>query len=373
MFSPIRIAFLLFLAALLAGGIYIFFFRQLGSGGSDDLRAILASGVPAQSDSESKAGDEASLQSGASKDDDDPLLEVFELLERDDGPETMERAETLVQTLLETRPDEAQVLLAHGRLLYMHQSKPDEARPVLEQALKLAPNDADIHFHLGSAIGLDLMMSGAGMMRMMREGPLAVELFERAAELNSEHVDSRMALCMSYLMMPAMLGGGRDKAEEMADAVLYLDRAKGFFAHASIHHQQGELEEAIASFQKSLAEDATDERVHNMLGYALIQADRPLEALPHFEKAVELKPHEANGYDSLGDGLKACEKFEAAIASYDRALELDPEFSTSVASKAELLIELGREDEAAEAYRYLLSFEDSSDLAESARDFLESR
>ena len=62
----------------------------------------------------------------------------------------------------------------------------------------------------------------------------------------------------------------------------------------------------------------------NALGYQLLAAKRPLDALEIFKLNVEMFPKSSNPYDSLGEVYLAGDQKELALANYKKALEFDP-------------------------------------------------
>ncbi len=67
------------------------------------------------------------------------------------------------------------------------------------------------------------------------------------------------------------------------------------------------------------------ENEFNILGYRLLQAQKPLESKAVFEMNVAAFPGSANAWDSLGQGLIASGEEDAAEKAYLKSLELDPQ------------------------------------------------
>src|SRR5262249_9773091 len=68
------------------------------------------------------------------------------------------------------------------------------------------------------------------------------------------------------------------------------------------------------------------EREVNTLGYRLLSADKPEQALQVFRLNTRAYPTSANAFDSLGEALLGAGYRDAAIASYRKAVELEPGF-----------------------------------------------
>ncbi len=81
------------------------------------------------------------------------------------------------------------------------------------------------------------------------------------------------------------------------------------------------LEQAIAEFREELRLNPGDALTHDQLGLALLDSERPREALPFFEAAVRGAPR-AVYVHHLGRCLLALERAGDAAASLQRALDL---------------------------------------------------
>ncbi|MCY7348114.1 MAG: DUF3471 domain-containing protein, partial [Pyrinomonadaceae bacterium] len=85
---------------------------------------------------------------------------------------------------------------------------------------------------------------------------------------------------------------------------------------------------AVAEYRKLKTENAAiydfSEGELNALGYQLLGAKRPLDALEILKLNVEMFPKSSNPYDSLGEVYLAGDQKELALANYKKALELDP-------------------------------------------------
>jgi tetratricopeptide (TPR) repeat protein len=88
--------------------------------------------------------------------------------------------------------------------------------------------------------------------------------------------------------------------------------------------RKGQLDEAIAHFQKALEIQPDNARVHNNLGNALLQNGQLDEAIAHFQKALEIQPNLAVVHDNLGAVFLKKGQIDEAIAQFRRALDIQP-------------------------------------------------
>jgi len=107
--------------------------------------------------------------------------------------------------------------------------------------------------------------------------------------------------------------------------------------------RQGDVAAAVARYRewKQARAEELDfgEAQLNRLGYELLEAQRPAEAIEFFRLNVEAFPESANAYDSLAEGYMAAGERTLSIKNYAKSLELDPQNRHAVAQLNELLHE----------------------------------
>ena len=92
----------------------------------------------------------------------------------------------------------------------------------------------------------------------------------------------------------------------------------------SLLASRGQLDEAIAHYQKALKIKPDYAEAHNNLGNALAGRGQVDEAIAHYQKALELKPDYAEAHNNLGTALAGRGQIDEAIAHYQKALESSP-------------------------------------------------
>ena len=106
--------------------------------------------------------------------------------------------------------------------------------------------------------------------------------------------------------------------------------------------EEGEAEEAIASYRKAIEVKSDFAGAFFALGNLLKEEGEVEEAIASYWKAVEVKPDFAGAYFSLGNLLKEEGEVEEAIASYRKAIEVKPDFADAYFQLAFFLIRQGR-------------------------------
>ena len=205
------------------------------------------------------------------------------------------------------RPDTA-ALVEQGKRFYANEQY-KRAVDVFEEAVKIEPNVSQYHVWLGRAYGRRAentsrwkffsALSLAGKTR---------EHFERAVELDDKNKDALLSLLDFYREAPGMVGGGIEKAEELAAKIEKLYPADGARAWASIYEQRDDFQRA----EEKLRE------------------------------ARKLEPDEVDHQLSLASFLSRRGRYDESDQLYQQALQEAPESPDVWFSRAKALVRAGR-------------------------------
>ncbi|GBF81285.1 tetratricopeptide repeat protein [Aphanothece sacrum] len=99
----------------------------------------------------------------------------------------------------------------------------------------------------------------------------------------------------------------------------------------------GRLEEAIASFERAIALNTNDFQSWNAQGNAFSTLERWEEAITCWDHCLELELTYYQAYYNRGTALENLDRIEEAIASYRQALEIKPGFELAIARLDQLL------------------------------------
>lgn len=133
-------------------------------------------------------------------------------------------AQQFFTTFVQEHPTNAVGAFYLGRT-YFAQEQFEQAIEWLDKAVLLDGRNADYHLWLGRACGYQAQRAS-----ILWQFPLARRVrkhFERAVELNPEHIHARADLAEYYMKAPWFLGGGKDKAEEQAHEISRRDLEEG--------------------------------------------------------------------------------------------------------------------------------------------------
>lgn len=174
----------------------------------------------------------------------------------------------------------------------------EKAAELFEQAIKLAPKIADYHYYLGAAYGelaqKASLFSKAGLAKKCKAA------FERAVELDPNHVDARLALIDYYLMAPGFLGGDPDKAMAEAAEIKKRNNVEGHRAYARIYTRQEKNDLARKELVDAVRENPGSARAHYLLAGVLINEKNYAEATRELEAALRLDPAYMPAHYRLG-------------------------------------------------------------------------
>jgi Flp pilus assembly protein TadD len=225
------------------------------------------------------------------------------------------RAEELFRqiALLDATNFEARYL--HG--VVCHQlARPDDAIASFTEAVRLKPELAAAHNHLGAVL--------AEQARIDR----AIASFQRAGQL-----DTRWP----------------DPANNLRRALAVKDVDQGIKAA-----EQGRLDDAAACFSRALQSAPDHVDAHNNLGYVLQAQGRQREAIPYFHKALELNADYLPAYINLGSSLESIGQAAEAVCVLRHAARLQNDSAEVYNNLGVALYSLGQVDEAMASYQRVL-------------------
>jgi tetratricopeptide (TPR) repeat protein len=110
--------------------------------------------------------------------------------------------------------------------------------------------------------------------------------------------------------------------------------------------QRGQLDEALADFQKAVALQPDLAEAWTCLGHALFQKGQSAEAIVSLRKALEIRPDYVVGHNNLGCALFEMGMLDEAIIQFQKAVELRPHDEMAQANLGIALMQKGRLDEA---------------------------
>jgi tetratricopeptide (TPR) repeat protein len=125
-----------------------------------------------------------------------------------------------------------------------------------ERAVKLAPDSSYYHLWYGRALGMKLSQ-GSGLGGLFKAKKVKGE-FQRAVELDPTNYEAKFNLMQYLLQAPGIVGGNKDEALRLAEALKESKPAMGHFAKALCHQVREEYDKADWEFRAATAYDTTN-------------------------------------------------------------------------------------------------------------------
>lgn len=202
------------------------------------------------------------------------------LYQRTDYPQSL--------TILQSMPnkDTATLQLIGQNWFMLGEYK--KASEALEKAVAMDPSDARRVYWLGRAYGR--RAETANMFAAPGLASKARQMFEKSVELDPTNKDALGDLLDFYLEAPGFLGGGIQKAEELAQRILKQDQAEGHYAEGIVADRKKEYDTAEQQFRR--AAELAPRQVGRILVLARYLANhgRVKESDALFEQAERMAP-----------------------------------------------------------------------------------
>ncbi|WP_164976044.1 tetratricopeptide repeat protein [Oleiharenicola lentus] len=184
------------------------------------------------------------------------------------------------------KPDPA--VLQQLSLVRLRQNRAAEAVALAERAVKLAPDQAGAHASLGQA--LSQRIGEVGFMQQAMIAGRMRKAFEKAAELDPQHLGALIGLSRYYTNAPEIAGGSPVKAREYALRVHQLNPVLGESELGNIAEKQEDFATALTHYEALAKLQADHGRPHYLCGRMLVQLGRKDEARTRFETALRHDP-----------------------------------------------------------------------------------
>jgi protein O-GlcNAc transferase len=149
----------------------------------------------------------------------------------------------------------------------------------------------------------------------------------------------------------------RATASASGNSALQADLAEASFNLGLAFEGQGDLDRAIACFERAVELKPDAPQMHRRLARALrIRCDF-VRAIAHYERALALAPAAAEIASDLGGTLKLAGHLDQAIAVYRRAIEIQPRFAPTHSNLGVALMDQLRLDDAMASFRRALDLD----------------
>lgn len=197
-------------------------------------------------------------------------------------------------------PDAA--TLHQQSLEQVKQKKFKEAVDLADQATKADATKPEYFSQLG--IALSQRMSEVNFMQMAMLSGRMKKAFEKSIELDPNHVAGLIGLARFYSNAPEIAGGSLEKATEFAVRVQKIDPFLGAMELGRVAEKAEKPDEALAHYEAAAKANPKSAGVLAAAGRLLAQAGKKDEARARFEAALKINPE----HEVAKKGLAALDK-----------------------------------------------------------------
>jgi tetratricopeptide (TPR) repeat protein len=127
----------------------------------------------------------------------------------------------------------------------------DKAMIYYDKLRKLKPSEANYHYKYGGCLGMKAKESNKFKALGMIDDIKAC--FEKAIQLNANHIEARWALIELYLELPGIVGGSERKAQRYAGELLKISQVDGYLAKGRIAEYFERYIEAERNYARAIA------------------------------------------------------------------------------------------------------------------------
>lgn len=155
-----------------------------------------------------------------------------------------------ITQFLEENPNNLEAIELLGDA-YCHQKKWGEASAEFKKLVEADVNDANYHYKYAGVLGMKALenkFKSIGYIGDIRSS------FEKAAELDPNHIEARWALVELYMQLPGIFGGGKNKSLHFAEELENLSKVDGYLAKGYIYEYDDEPELAEKYYKMAINE-----------------------------------------------------------------------------------------------------------------------
>ena len=173
-------------------------------------------------------------------------------------------------------------------------------------------------------------------------------------------------LCAGLLLILGMASWQRTWAYQSQETLWTDTLAKNpnsWLGHCNLGlalFQQGQVDDAIAQYQKAVEIYPNYVAAHYNLGNALLQKGQLDTALAQYEKAVEIDPNDAAAHINLGNAFFQKQQLDEAVAQFEKAVEINPNDAEAQYNLGNAFFQKGQLDEAVAQFQKALKIDPNS-------------
>jgi tetratricopeptide (TPR) repeat protein len=260
------------------------------------------------------------------------------------------RARTLVEARLRQDPNDPHALYLSSKIQEalgnLH-----GAMVLAEKSVQLEPRNASYHAQLAECYAYtadrSTWVKGIGFVHLMKKELAA------ALAIHPHDSDALLVAMMFAFHAPALAGGDRKKAHDLADEIVRYDPHWGWLAEARLAQEDSTDDRMEALLKKAVQADPKHYRAYQELAnfYCCVSKHKnPAETERAGRQMIALDPAQASGYAALASAYARTGRWaelDAVLAQSEKAV---PDDLTPYYQAAQALVDSGQDFARAERY-----------------------
>lgn len=161
----------------------------------------------------------------------------------------------------------------------------DKAMFYFGKLKSLKPKEANYYYKFGGCLGMKAKecnkFKALGMIGDIKAS------FEKAIELNPNHIEARWALIELYLQLPGIVGGSERKAQKYSNELMKISPIDGYLSKGHIAEYFERYKEAEKNYAKAITighSKTTFQKLYNLYCYKLKDLEKAKMLKKEFEK-----------------------------------------------------------------------------------------
>lgn len=151
----------------------------------------------------------------------------------------------------------------------------------------------------------------------------AIQVFEQALKVDPDQTEIHDAVATAYFVVKQY-----DKAIEHFTRVTQLKPmdAKAYINLGAVFNRKEEFQKAADILKKAMSRDGKAVEAYYNLGIAYRGLKQPAMAANSYKEALKINPRMLDAMQNLGNTFLEMNNLKSAIEQYKKALEIDPDF-----------------------------------------------
>ena len=262
-----------------------------------------------------------------------------------------EEANLLLDSHLGTNsPDPKALFMKAQAAIYLGHL--EEAQEWSEKSVESAPQEAEYWSQLGTIKAFRIRRNP---MKGLTLGRSSKKNYEKAVELDPLNLVALQSLMKFHLHAPGIVGGNKDKARQLAEQILALDKVQGHLARAEIFRRvDQDLPQARVEMDAAVSVNPQDPLLCYELAGILMGEGQTDDAWRYHHLGKERDPDQTRGQSQLAAAYFLQDRNEEALVIYLALTETDPDNTKALIGLGSVYLAQDNPAEAATIFQKLL-------------------